>query len=397
MNRVSKRKRILFVSSFTPPLNAGSGRNAYNFASFLADKGQRVSLLSLNRKGRLARREYDNKVKIIRLLYFNCNLLTKFLSLIIILPGYLYYVAKNDLVFIYGGNIIAFEFLILFGKILNKKTIFRSTMYPEDDIETLINQRWIGILLRFTLKQITVYYSINPAFSSSFERVYGSRNKVFESVQGVDTSRFFQVDNKTKTQLRKKLNLPEDIFIIVSVGYLIERKGFRNIFGALKQLELPFLYVVIGDYHVSDDHYLKHFNQEMIELFQLGKSLLKDKLIFTGSKLNIDEYLKASDIFILNSAKEGFPPNSIMEAMACGLPTIVRDIHGVDGFFTARDKNIIVTSGKSNDIRIYLKTLLSNTQLWKKIGKDAAMVIQKQASYDILWNRLKAKLNIDNG
>lgn len=391
-----KANKVLLTSSFTPPLNAGSGRNSYNFGKFLARKGYEVTLISPNRNGKLTHKETDHNFRIIRLLYFNHNYFVKILSLVIILPGYLYHIARNNVVFVYGGNIIAFEFLILASKFLGKKVVFRSTMYGEDDMETLANRKWIGNLMRFILNQISLYFSINPAFTNSYERVFGNQEDVFESVHGVDITRFYPVGKEMKNKLRLKLRLPENGIIIVSVGYLIERKGFRGIFEALRQLDFSFLYLVIGDYHVSEDHYLKHFNQEMFELFQLGKSSLKEKLIFMGNKINIDEYLKASDIFVLNSAKEGFPPNSVMESMACGLPTIVRDIDGVDGFFTARDKNIIVTSGKSDDIRIYLKALISNTRLRKKIGKEAARVIQEQASFEILWNRLKSSLNFYN-
>ena len=42
------RKRILFVYPFTPPINAGGGKNAFYFAAFLAKKGHNVTFLSLN-------------------------------------------------------------------------------------------------------------------------------------------------------------------------------------------------------------------------------------------------------------------------------------------------------------------------------------------------------------
>ncbi len=386
--------KILFASSFTLPLNAGSGRNTYNFGKFLAGKGYEVTLLSLNRKGKHLNKETYDNFKIIRLLYFNHNYFIKVLSLIIILPGYLYHVVKNDVVFIYGGNIIAFEFLILASKFFGKQVVFRSTMYGEDDIETLVNRKWIGKLMRFTLNQISLYFSINSAFTNSFERIFKSQEKIFESVHGVNTTMFYPVGKEKKTKLRQKLHLPEELFIIVSVGYLVERKGFRGIFEALEQLDIPFLYVVIGDYHVPEEHYLKNFNQEMIGLFQYGKNLLKDKIIFKGNKSNIDEYLKASDIFILNSIKEGFPPNSVMESMACGLPSIVREIEGVDGYFTKRNNNILVTSGESNEILACIKRLLSDPKLRENIGKNAGQVIRDQASFEVIWCRLKTKLKI---
>ena len=137
-------KRILFCSSFTPPVNAGGGKNAFNFAKFLSEKGLKVTLLTLNRRGKLPPREQVGTMKIMRILYFNYNLFTKLLSLLIILPGYFIYVVRNDVIFIYGGNIIAFEFIILTGRLLGRQVVFRSTMLGEDDMVTLI-RKWHGL------------------------------------------------------------------------------------------------------------------------------------------------------------------------------------------------------------------------------------------------------------
>jgi glycosyltransferase involved in cell wall biosynthesis len=52
-----------------------------------------------------------------------------------------------------------------------------------------------------------------------------------------------------------------------------------------------------------------------------GRSNVK----FTGRIDNVDEYLKASDVFVSASRSEGLP-NTVMEALAVGLPVILSDI-----------------------------------------------------------------------
>jgi len=393
LSKISERKRLLFVSSFTPPLNAGAGKNAFNFASFLAEKEHKVTLLSLNRRGRLLRRESIKQLKIVRLLYFNHNLMTKLLSLFIILPGYLYYVAKNEVVFIYGGNIIGFEFIILAGRFFRKKVIYRSTMFGDDDLETLIYRRFAGKIRKKIMRGITFFFSINPAFTQAWRNIYITDENVFESAQGVNVQDFSPVDAKYKKILRTRLGIPQNKLIIVTIGYLVKRKGFTEIFESLNKLNIPFHYLVLGNYSVPEYHYLIHFNPEMKELYSFGKNLLGKSISFTGPLENVNEYLQAADVFLLNSRREGFP-NALLEAMACGLPSIVREIDGIDGYFMKRNTNILVTSGESNEILTCIKRLISGTKLMENIGKNAGHVIRDQASFEVLWNRLKTKLKI---
>ena len=390
MKKPESLDKILFCSSFTPPVNAGGGKNAYNFAKFLSEKDYKVTLLSLNRKGKLKRRETTNGLRVVRILYFNYNIVTKIFSLLIILPGYFYHVLRNQIVFIYGGNIIGFEFLIWFGRLFNKKVIFRSTMFGEDDLESLVNKRFARNIRKKIMKGVTSYFSMNPAFTNSWEHIYKSNEKIFESVQGVNINVFSPANKEDKRELREKLNIPHDRIIIVTVGYLVKRKGFREIFESLSILDVPFHYVVVGNYSVPDYHYLVHINPEMKELYDIGKTMLGDKISFTGPVENVNEYLQASDIFILNSKREGFP-NALLEAMACGLPSIIRQIPGIYNGFIRHEKNALFLE-ECERISGCINKLYNQPEKQKSIGENAIDSINEYASFEIVYNKLFSKL-----
>lgn len=390
MTKPESLDRILFCSSFTPPVNAGGGKNAYNFAKFLSEKDYKVTLLSLNRKGKLKRRETTNGLRVVRILYLNFNILTKILSLLIILPGYIFHVLKNQVVFIYGGNIIGFEFLIYVGWLFNKTVIFRSTMFGEDDLETLVHKRFAGRMREKIMKGITLYFSMNPAFTKSWENIYNSTEKVFESVQGVNIKVFSPANKEDKRELRAKLNIPHDKLIIVTVGYLVKRKGFREIFESLHNLDVPFKYLVVGNYSVPDYHYLVHINPEMKELFDLGITILGDKISFIGPVENVNEYLQASDVFILNSTREGFP-NALLEAMACGLPSIIKQIPGIYNGFIRHGENALFLE-ECERISDCLIKLNNQSKTQKSIGENAVDSINEYASFEIVYSKLFSKL-----
>ena len=69
------------------------------------------------------------------------------------------------------------------------------------------------------------------------------------------------------------------------------------------------------------------------EIDSLDQDLLEkvkamDNVVFTGSVSDPERYVAASDYFVLPSYREGFP-NTILEAGALGVPSIVTKINGM--------------------------------------------------------------------
>ena len=50
-----------------------------------------------------------------------------------------------------------------------------------------------------------------------------------------------------------------------------------------------------------------------------------DSIFLVGDVHNVSDYLTASDYFVSTSLSEGLP-NTVLEALACGLPVIISDI-----------------------------------------------------------------------
>lgn len=130
---------------------------------------------------------------------------------------------------------------------------------------------------------------------------------------GVNVLNFTKIDKNKKTDMRKKLNLPEDKTIFVYAGQFIARKDQKfllELFSEEKRLQ-NFVLLLLGngaDFDSLQEQYNKSKN-----------------VIMTGSVNNVSEYLQASDIYISSSKSEGMP-NGVLEAMAVGLPVILSDI-----------------------------------------------------------------------
>ena len=122
--------------------------------------------------------------------------------------------------------------------------------------------------------------------------------KILTIPNGVDRTLFYPRD---RFEMRKKIGLPLNMTIIAFCGHFIERKGPQNLLRAVERLE-------------------------NIGVVLLGNGALKlesDRILFKGvvKHSKVPEWLSASDMFVLPTLTEG-SCNSIIEAMACGIPVI---------------------------------------------------------------------------
>jgi len=126
-------------------------------------------------------------------------------------------------------------------------------------------------------------------------------------------------------------NPADDRFHLIAAGRLVPQKGFDRLLRACAVLAPRFpdwRLTILGEGESRD--FLENLRKD------LG---LEGTVSLPGAAGNIGEWYEAADLFVMSSLYEGFP-NSLMEAMACGLPAVSvdcdtgpRDIirHQVDG------------------------------------------------------------------
>lgn len=348
-----------------------------------------MSILSLNWHLRYKRKEVIDGISIKRLPYSYNKFAGKILSLLITIPYFLFHINSFKTILVYGPMSGLYG-IILSGKLFNKQVIFQSVNYGADDIETLAQN---SPLAKAIFKHLGGYFALSPAFTSSFRRIYkGNDNLIFESPQGVDTNRFYPIDEEEKLALKKRLNLPVDKQLIITVGNLIERKGYREIFNVLNETDKDFLYLIIGNYKTSKEFYFWQDESEMNDLHALGKRLLGDKITFSGKKDNVDEYLKAADILLLNSVNEGLP-NSILEAMACGTVPVFKEIEGLSSYIAFQNKNAIVFNNPE-ELKAAVVKVLDQEELRKEMAHNASLFIRENCSFDIVTYKFIQHFNL---
>lgn len=202
---------------------------------------------------------------------------------------------------------------ILMGSIKDSKHIFTIRNYVMDDYLKKYGNIKGSIMAKCHLKLMRSK-STGVACSKSIQQIYKKSHNILLDVipNGVDINKYMPVSMDRKKQLRQELNLPDDKKIFISAGSFIKRKNVEATINAFKkQNSLNSYLVILGTGHLEN---------------KLKNMCSDDKnILFAGFKTNVSPYLQASDYFISTSYSEGMP-NTVLEAMACGLPPILSDI-----------------------------------------------------------------------
>ena len=178
---------------------------------------------------------------------------------------------------------------------------------------------------------------------------------------GVDINKFTPVP---RADARQQLQLAEDARVLVSVGGLVERKGFHRVIEVLPALKEAFptlRYLVIGGPGPEGD-WGSRLEQQVADLG------LQDTVQFLGSmpgeQLKLP--LSAANVFVLATRNEGWA-NVFLEAMACGLPVVTTDVGGNAEVVCRAELGMLVPPGDSGALRQALHEALCKEWSREKI------------------------------
>jgi len=194
-------------------------------------------------------------------------------------------------------------------------------------------------LVAYTLTHANRVFSVAGALLDLAKKFGLPAEKARVIGNGVDSDRFYPLDQQ---EARARLNLPSDSKVIVSVGGLVERKGFHRVveqIPVLLQKHPELHYLIVGSSGPEGDF--------SAQLHSLVKNLgLQSRVHFLGSlapdQLNIP--LSAADVFVLATRNEGWA-NVFLEAMACGLPVVTTNVGGNSEVVSAEYLGNIVPFG----------------------------------------------------
>ena len=202
---------------------------------------------------------------------------------------------------------------------------------------------------------------------------------------GIELNRFSPVKFEEKNKIKKKLFLDKTKKYGIFVGGLNERKGIDLLTESIKYImdKIPnFQLLLLGNF--SDISFKKRI------FHIIEKNNIKEYVIFLGRRENVSDFLKASDIFLFPSLREGLP-NSLLEAMATSLPAVCFSIGGVTDI-VVNDFNGILINNKLRDpkkLATIIVSLLKDKEKIDYLAKNAMLSIKEKYNIIEIANKYK--------
>lgn len=177
---------------------------------------------------------------------------------------------------------------------------------------------------KFLSRYTDVLITINQEDYELASKKFHAKKVIHLNGVGVDVQKYHNTPSKRK-ELCEEIKVPEDAYLLLSVGELSKRKNHEVVIRGLAQYlnehtmngqreECHYLIAGVG----ALDTYLREL------VISLG---VEEYVHFLGWRDDIARLCKSVDVFVFPSHREGLPV-ALMEAMAAGLPVIASKARG---------------------------------------------------------------------
>tara|TARA_R110002111_G_C6008015_1_gene374395 strand:+ start:47273 stop:48523 length:1251 start_codon:yes stop_codon:yes gene_type:complete len=187
------------------------------------------------------------------------------------------------------------------------------------DVLVLTQNRQRKRVIKNVLQQADGVITVSNDLQESVKKMKISTAKINTVYRGVDRNLFTPGNQQ---EARRRLGLPLDGKIIVSVGRLEPVKGHSVLLDACQKISnqgTPFTCYVLGNGSLETALLQKTKEYGLEGIFQLNGSQQQSRLV---------DWYRAADVVALPSLSEGIP-NVLLEAISCGRQFVASCVGGI--------------------------------------------------------------------
>lgn len=237
-----------------------------------------------------------------------------------------------------------------------------------------------GLPLRRRALRRAFYPLCDAVFTVShqLQRYHGQQVRILpERIRvipnGVDTQ-LFAPDGSRRQRARERFGFSPEDLVLGSIGRMAPIKGHETMLRAgevLLRRKKNVRLLLVGAGPDLDRH------RSYVE----SSLLLKDRVVFAGASFEVAELYQAMDVFILPSISEGLS-NTLLEAMATGLPCIATDVGGNPELVSHGHEGFLFSPSDVSQLAAYVEQISENGALRAQFSAAARQRAISQFSLD---------------
>jgi glycosyltransferase involved in cell wall biosynthesis len=198
---------------------------------------------------------------------------------------------------------------------------------------------------------------------------------------GIDTDAWSQ--SQVRTSQRNALGVGKAFPVVGYVGRIMPEKDLETWVHAASLVahEYPQArFVLVGE--GKDDSYLEQLKRLAVD-FGIG-----ERTHFPGYRSDLIPVYASFDLFVLSSRREGLP-NSILEAMAMGLPVVTTDVAGAKELVVNGETGLVVPQQDVHGLAKAILTILGDEQRRLAMARAGRRRVEFEFSFSRRMGRIE--------
>jgi glycosyltransferase involved in cell wall biosynthesis len=389
----------MLTETYRPEIGGGE-RQAALLSAGLAARGFVVTLVARRSRPGLAWHEAEGAVQIRRLPPTGPGRLRKWLLL---LPALRLLIAKRhdyDVVLVSGFRLLGIS-AMLAAIVTRKPAVLKADSSGEmsgEYFRTGLRSLRLAPESRLTrfllsrrnalLRRADRFICLSGEMRDEFTRAGIPPDRVLTIPNGVDTGRFRPADPEERRGLRRMLALPDGP-VVIYTGRLVRYKGLPELLEAWREIafEHPEACLVLVGEGGGD---LQACEEELRQ--NVATQGLTRSVQFTGAVENVEDWLRAADIFAFPTHDEAFGL-SLVEAMACGLAVVSTRVGGLADIVRDGENAVAVPPASPAELAEALHSLLGDSAYRQRLGEAARLHVRTHHDVDAVCDAYQRVLS----
>jgi len=270
---------------------------------------------------------------------------------------------KSDVIHIHITGYMAFLVGVLKWCIESRTFTKVSGAYEFDGglLDIINRQKTSKRFFNYFIKKVDFIQCISQETQRNMLKLGYQKEKLLNIPNGVDTEKFYP-----------KKKQVSDVINVVYIGRLRPYKGIEYL---LEAWALITGYVKVKLTIVGGGEYGRYLEELCLE------KNISESVEFVGFVEDVLPYYELADIYVQPSLNEGLP-NSVLEAMSCGLPIVATRVSGSEDIVEDEVNGFLVEAKDSNSLSEGLKELILDNDKRMRFGKESREFIVENYSID---------------